>query len=261
MTQPTKPLALITGGGRQRLGFVVARYLAEHGYDVALHYHRSQKEALRSRELIQQLGARCETYPADVSDSTAVERMISQVNAQFGRLDLLATTASVWKPIPLDQVSAADLRENFEVNTLGTFLAAKFAGDVMVKQPAGGAIVTFGDWAIERPYLDHAAYFVSKGAIPTLTRVLALELGRRNSNVRVNCIQPGPVMFPPDASPTEKQELVDATLLNRADCPETIAEAVEFLARNQFITGACIPVDGGRHMYSPTDAARTRAGN
>ena len=60
----------------------------------------------------------------------------------------------------------------------------------MVKQPEGGAIVTLGDWATARPYRDYAAYFVSKGAVPTLSRELAVELGQRNQFVRVNCIDP-----------------------------------------------------------------------
>ncbi|MEO1999855.1 MAG: SDR family oxidoreductase, partial [Planctomycetaceae bacterium] len=111
-------------------------------------------------------------------------------------------------------------------------------------------------WAIERPYLDHASYFLSKGSIPTLTRVLALELGHRNPNIRVNCIHPGPVMFPPDTPDAEQQELINSTLLKTADCPEMVAHAVEFLINNKFVTGTCLPVDGGRHMYTPSDAKR-----
>jgi pteridine reductase len=65
----------------------------------------------------------------------------------------------------------------------------------MVAQPEGGSIVNIGDWAIARPYLNYAAYFPSKGAIPTLTRTFAVELGTRNPRVRVNAILPGPVLL------------------------------------------------------------------
>src|SRR5207249_1972202 len=108
-----------------------------------------------------------------------------------------------------------DVRRNFETNTLATFICTQEAGLAMVKQVEGGCIITIGDWATERPYLDHAAYFVSKGAIPALTRMMAVELGARNPAVRVNCILPGPVLFPPDLPETEKREAIAATLVKR----------------------------------------------
>ena len=70
-------------------------------------------------------------------------------------------------------MTAADVRAHFDINTLGTFLACQHAGLAMVKQPTGGCIVNVGDWADARPYLDYAAYFPSKAAIPGLTRTFA----------------------------------------------------------------------------------------
>ena len=250
------PTALITGSGRHRIGNVIARSLAERNYRIALHYNSSKAEALETREVLRDTGVECEAYQADISSDDDVTAMVDSVHERFGRIDVLVTTASIWKPIPFSEITAADLQANFAVNSLGTFFAARAAGAVMVKQAQGGSIVTFGDWAIERPYLDHAAYLISKGAIPTLTRTLALELGHQNPKVRVNCIHPGPVMFPPDSTEAEKQQLVDSTLVKDADCPEMVAHAVQFLIDNTFITGACIPIDGGRHMFSPSDLKR-----
>lgn len=250
------PTAMITGSGRHRVGSVIARFLAERHYRIALHYHSSEDEAMETRNELQTQGVDCEAYQADVSSEEDVQSMVDGVKKRFGRIDVLATTASIWSPIPLDDITADDLQANFSINTLGTFFVARAAGAVMVKQPEGGSIVTFGDWSIERPYLHHTAYLVSKGAIPTLTRTLALELGHRNPNVRVNCIHPGPVMFPPDTSDTEKQNLIDSTLVKDGNCPREVAHAVEFLINNKFITGACIPVDGGRHMFARSDSTR-----
>lgn len=251
MAKTSRQVALITGSGRQRVGNVVARYLAERGYDIALHYHSSQEDALATREQLREQEIRCEAYQADVRNGAEVDEMASRVHSDFRRLDVLVTTASVWAPVAMDEITTEDLTRNFEINTLGTFYAARAAGRLMVEQETGGAIVTFGDWAIQRPYADHLAYFISKGAIPTLTRALAVELAERNRNVRVNCIHPGPVMLPPDTSAEEASERANSTLLKRADCPETVADAVWFLVRNSFITGACIPIDGGSHMYAP----------
>jgi NAD(P)-dependent dehydrogenase (short-subunit alcohol dehydrogenase family) len=125
----------------------------------------------------------------------------------------------------------------------------------MVTQATGGAIVNLGDWAIRRPYLDHAAYFPSKGAIPTLTHDFAVELASRNSRVRVNAIIPGPAMVPEGLSDAERQAAIDNTLVKLAGSPRYIAEAAVFLIEHEFITGACIPVDGGRSIYAPPNAA------
>src|SRR5437868_6492698 len=90
---------------------------------------------------------------------------------------------------------------------------------------AEDAVAHFGGPAEARPYPDYAAYFASKAAIPALTRCLAVELGTRNPNVRVNCILPGPVLFQPDLPEAEKQQAIRATLVQHAGSPENIAQA------------------------------------
>ena len=251
-------VALITGSGRRRIGNVVAQHLAQQGYSIALHYHSSAEAAGVAVEEMRGVGIDCEAYRANVAVESDVDRMFDDVLARFGRLDVLVTTASVWEAVPLERVKADDLWRNLNINTMGTFLCARRAGLAMCGQEDGGVIITIGDWAIERPYLDHAAYFTSKGAIPTLTRTLAVELGHRNPQVRVNCIHPGPVMFPPDTLEVERQALVQSTLTKTADCPESISQAVEFLIQNKFITGVCLPVDGGRTIFASEATSRQR---
>jgi len=121
----------------------------------------------------------------------------------------------------------------------------------MVSQTDGGVIVNIGDWAEVRPYLNYAAYFPSKGAVTTITKTLAVELGTRNPKVRVNQISPGPVMLPPDLPEAEKRHAINATLVKREGSPEHIAAAVVSLVDNDFITGVVLPVDGGRTVFAP----------
>ncbi len=239
-------VALITGSGKRRVGNVVARALAARGYSIALHYNRSADDARRSVAEIEQQGVRAAAWQADVADELQVDRMIDAVFDRFGRLDVLVTAAAVWDPKPLEETTAEDVRRQFNVNALGTFLCCRKAGLMMAGQPQGGAIVTVGDWAIERPYLDYAAYFLSKGAIPTLTRTLAVELARRNPRVRVNCVLPGPVMLHKTLSEAERQEAIAGTLVRREGTPEHVGQAVVSLVENDFVTGVCLPVDGGR---------------
>ena len=242
----TKKVALITGSGKRRVGNVIARTLAEHGYDIALHYNSSAEEAWKTAREIEAAGARAEAFQADVSQSEDVGRMFDDVMKSFGRLDALVTSAAVWERKRLEDVTADDVRRQFEINTLGTFLCCRRAGLIMAARPEGGSIVTIGDWATARPYADYPAYFASKGAIPTITRNLAAELARRNTAVRVNCILPGPVMLPESLAEHEVKGAVAGTLLKRPGKPENVAQAVLFLLENDYVTGICLPVDGGR---------------
>ena len=239
-------LALITGSGKRRLGNAVAQALAQRGYDIALHYNRSAEEAQHSAEELKKFGIRVETYRADLADENQIARLFEGIEKDFGRLDALVTAAAIWRSKPLEQVTADDVRQHFEINALGTFLCCQKAGEIMVQQPEGGAIVTIGDWATVRPYPHYAAYFPSKGAIPAMTRMFAVELARRNPAIRVNCILPGPVMLPENLSAHEVKGAVAGTLLKRAGRPENVAQAVVFLVENDYITGVCLPVDGGR---------------
>jgi pteridine reductase len=177
--------------------------------------------------------------------------MVHEAAATFGRLDALVNCAAVWVSKPLEQVTADDVRRHFDVNTLATFLCCQHVGLQMVQQPSGGAIVNLGDWAIVRPYPDHAAYFPSKGAIPTLTRNFAVELALRNPRVRVNAVLPGPAMLPENLPQSERKAAIEATLVKREGSPQNIADAVLFLLGNDFVTGVCLPVDGGRSVYAP----------
>ena len=239
-------VALVTGSGKRRVGNAVARALAERGFRIAVHYHHSADAALETVRQLQARGTDAAAFAADVADEQAVARLFEQVMDRFGRLDALVTAAAVWEPQPLEEVTAADVRRQFDINTLGTFLCCRQAGRIMVAQPEGGAIVTIGDWACERPGMHYAAYFISKGSLPTMTRMLAVELARRNPRVRVNCILPGPVMVPEDATQPEVAGAVAATLLKRPGSPQHVAQAAVFLIENDYVTGVCLPVDGGR---------------
>jgi pteridine reductase len=249
---PSPPgVALVTGSGKRRVGWHVADALAGRGYALAIHYRGSAAEASEAVAYFRRRGVETVSFQADLTDEQQVRSLVRATLGRFGRLDLLVNCAAVWKKKRLEEVTAADVRLHLETNTLGTFLCAQHAGLAMVKQPEGGCIVNLGDWAEARPYLNYPAYFPSKGAIPALTRSLAVELGTRNPRVRVNCILPGPVLLPPDLPEAERRQAIRATLVRREGRPENIAHAVLFCLDNDFVTGACFPVDGGRTVYAP----------
>lgn len=243
-------VALITGSGKRRVGWHVAEALGARGYSLAVHYRTSRREAEETIAEFRDRGFTVEAFAADLTEESEVKRLIAQVLQRFGRLDAVVHAAAIWQPKRLEDITAADVRHYLDANTLATFLVCQHAGLAMVKQADGGCLITFGDWATIRPYLNYAAYFSSKGAIPALTRTFAVELAQRNPRVRVNCIEPGPVMLPPDLPAAERREAIAGTLVKREGTPQHVAQAVLHLIENDFITGVCLPVDGGRSIYS-----------
>jgi len=237
-----RPVALITGGAA-RVGAVIVRTLAEAGYRVAIHANQSLDRAAELARELTTAGQEAAAFGADLRDEDATRAMIDRARRHFGQLDLLVNNAAAWEPTPLDTVAADDVRRFFEVNTVSTFVCCQQAGYWMSEQSTGGSIVNIGDWATARPYKDYSAYFASKGAIPTLTRLFAVELAPR---VRVNAVLPGPVLMPEELPAMVRERAVKGTLVQRAGKPENIAHAVLFLAENDFVTGVCLPVDGGR---------------
>jgi pteridine reductase len=249
-TTAESPVALVTGSGR-RLGNAVAHHLAARGYRLALHAHESSVEARQTADEWATAGTDAIALAADLRDELAVRRMIATARDHFGRIDALVNNAGVWFSKPLESVTADDVRLHFEINTLGTFICCQEVGLAMVGQPTGGAIVNVGDWATVRPYRNYAAYFAAKGSIPTLTRTFAVELASRNPRVRVNAVLPGPVLLPAEMSAQERQQVINATLVKHEGKPVDVAQAVLFLLENEFVTGVCLPVDGGRSVFCP----------
>jgi pteridine reductase len=246
----TRRVALVTGSGKKRIGWHVAEALAHRGYNIAVHYRTSARDAAETVKHLVGLGVEAVAYQADLAEELAVRDLVRGVLDHFERLDVLVNCAAVYRAKPLEEVTAADVRHSFEANTLGTFLCAQQAGLAMVQQSEGGCIVNFGDWALARPYLNYSHYFASKGAIPDLTRCLAVELGVRNPRVRVNCVLPGPVLFPSDMHEAERMEAIRSTLVQREGHPGHVAAAVLFFVENDFVTGVCVPIDGGCTIYS-----------
>tara|TARA_R110002073_G_scaffold34147_2_gene101682 strand:+ start:5666 stop:6508 length:843 start_codon:yes stop_codon:yes gene_type:complete len=246
------PVALVTGSGAPRVGRAIAIALAQQGCRIALHANTSTDKASQAAaEITRRFGSEAIVTCGALQHDGVADRIVEETHSQFGRIDVLVNSAAIWQPTRFEDVTSDEVRRYFEINALGSFLCARAAGLKMVAQPSGGSVVNIGDWATVRPYLDHAAYFPSKGSIEVMTRSLAVELGHRNRRVRVNCIQPGPVLLSQDVSESHQQKLAASTLVGKIGTPENIAHAVQFFCENDFVTGVCLPVDGGRSIFAP----------
>jgi NAD(P)-dependent dehydrogenase (short-subunit alcohol dehydrogenase family) len=239
-------VALVTGA--RRVGAVVAAALAGKGADIAIAYNRSRAEAEDAASSVRRLGRRALVVQADVSLPDACAALVSSVEREYGRLDVLVNMASLYQAIPFDDLDAADWDRQLAVDLRGSFLCAKAAVPLM-RKAGGGRIINFSDWiaASGRPrYKGYVAYYVANAGVKALTEVLALELA--GDNILVNAIAPGPVLAPADLSAEQKKAVEDATPLGRWGGPEEVAKVVLALIDSDFITGETIRVDGGRHV-------------
>ena len=237
-----QPVCLVTGSAAARVGRCVAGSLRGEGFSIVWHAHRLKPDMPATGDDLLLIG------PVEEEDNVASWRQ--QVLDRHGRLDVLVNSAAVWGFKRLEEATAQDFCRQFEVNALGTALTCKHFGLQMAQQSHGGCIINIGDWAVLRPYSDFATYFPSKGAVEAITRSMAVELAIRNPRIRVSAVLPGPVLLSPDIDASHRQRIIDAALLKREGTPEDVAHAVVFLVTSPFITGVCLPVDGGRSIYA-----------
>ena len=225
--------ALVTGGAK-RIGAAIVRSLSDAGVRVAIHCHESLDEA-------KQLQHHCPgavVIEADLADRDAREAIVPETIRALGSLDILVNNAAIWEAAPLPEIGHEHWDRMLEINLTAPFFLAGAAGRRM-KEAGNGLIVNLTDWAVERPYADRIAYFAAKGGLEAASRGLAKALA---PEVRVVSIAPGAAVIENGDAARE------ATLLKRLGGAESVAETVLFAARNDFLTGTTLTVDGGRNL-------------
>src|SRR5947209_1635745 len=118
----SKKVALVTGSGKRRIGAYVADALAARGYSLVIHYYTSATEAQDAVARYRSRGTEAISVQADLTDETAARMLTDHTLEHFGRIDVLVNCASIWQQKRLEEITAADVRRNFEANTLGTFI-------------------------------------------------------------------------------------------------------------------------------------------
>ena len=239
-------VVLVTG--TRRLGSEVAKAVADKGAKVVLTFNRSQTEAEETAQAIRAMGRSALVMAADVSNDDSCHALVSAIDVEFGRLDVVVNMASVYRAVSFDDLTAEDFEHQL-LDMRGTFLVSH-AAVPLLRKSGGGRIINFSDWlpASGRPrYREYFAYYVAKAGVKALTEALALELAP--DQILVNAIAPGPVLAPPDTTEEESEAVIRATPLGRWGGAEPVVSAVLALIENDFITGETIRVDGGRHLH------------
>ncbi len=238
-------VAWITGGAR--IGAVVAQELARRGVDIVLTYRSSRQPIEETAAEVRMLGVRVLVARADVTEEKDVARIIHLIQTKWGRLDVLVNMASIYEMRAFEKMTRDDWQADIDANATSVFLTVQKAAPLLKK--SGGRVINIADWvaASGRPrYKDFVSYYTSKSAVIGLTQTLALELAPR---VLVNAIAPGPILPPKNVKNEEVKDVTKVTPLRKWGGPMEIAKAVLFLCDTDFVTGECIRVDGGRHLY------------
>ncbi len=236
-------VALVTGAAR-RVGRAIAVRLAQAGCRVAVHFHTSEQQARETRERCGQSGRPAEMFRADLADPLAARGLVDDVLHRFGRLDVLVNNAALFERMTIEQFDPAAWERTLRVNLTAPMVLTAAAAAAL--RAAGGRVVNLCDVAVRRAWPDHLAYIVSKGALETLTRALARALA---PEVNVVGVAPGVAAWPEHYSAEIRARLTARIPLARPGSVEDIAAAVHFLLREgDYITGAILPVDGGRHV-------------
>jgi pteridine reductase len=243
----TFPLALVTGAAH-RLGKAFAVTLARQGYAILLHYNASAEKAFAAADEIRALGVPVFPVQADLTDEVQIDSLFSSLDAAIAqhpalitRFSVLVNSAALMQHSDARTISAADLDATLDVNLRAPFLCAQRAYRRMEMDP-GGLIVNITDVAAHKVWTGFPAYTASKAALEALTGTLARSFA---PNVRVNAIAPGLVLPADDMPPADWERLVNRLPLKRPAGLEEISSALEFLLKNEYVTGQTIVVDGG----------------
>jgi NAD(P)-dependent dehydrogenase (short-subunit alcohol dehydrogenase family) len=236
--------ALVTGAAH-RVGRAIALALGRRGARVAVHYGGSAEAAESTVEKLRRLGTEAVSMQADLAQPDEIDTLFEGVAETLGGLDLLFVST------PFDEIDAEEWDRVLAVNLRAPFLCTQAAARLMraTERPAGasGLVINITDLSALGVWRGFAHHSVSKAGLLHLTRVAAWELA---PEVRVNAIAPGAIL-PPPGVPVDGEEWQHRGAdvpVGRTGSPEQIGSTVVFLAENDFLNGAVVPVDGGEHL-------------
>ena len=228
------PTAVITGGSRG-IGAAAVELFSARGYKVFFLYEKNHAAA---EAVSQKTGATA--ICCDVANGAAVQAAFQRI----GDVDLLICNAGICHYGLMSQMPEADWDRSFDVNVKGIYHCVNAATPSFLQKQSGCIITVSSMWGQTGASCE-AAYSATKGAVIALTKALAQELGP--SGIRVNCICPGVILTDMCASvsPETLSQMAEETPVGRNGTPRDVAQAMEYLANAEFVTGQVLPVNGG----------------
>lgn len=235
-----KETALVTGGAH-RIGKAIALTLAGLGYHIALHYHGSKKDALKTAAQIRRTGTPCELFCTDLSNEHGAKELIPAILAKMPPLTLLINSASIFEPSELVSLDLDNWDRHFAIHLKAPYiLTSTFAA-----RCKRGQIINILDSHVTKNKTAYFAYLLSKKSLYELTKLSAVALAPQ---IRVNAIAPGLILPPTGKNSAYLNRLAKHVPLKRKGEVSQITQSVKFLIENNYLTGEVIFNDGGEHL-------------
>lgn len=240
----TPKTALITGAAK-RIGKSIALSLAENGWDIAIHYHHSEKEAEELAVHIRNLGRKAITVAANLTNEEEVKLLLPTIGQQLSPVTCLVNNASIFENDTLATNNRTSWDRHMEANLRAPLVLIQDFAAQLPKEVQGNVIniLDYAVWSLPRH--SFLSYIISKSALWTLTQTLALTLA---PHIRMNAIGPGPALANIRQSAEGFAETCLATPLGYGSSPEEIAKTIQFILSSPSMTGQMIALDGGRHL-------------
>lgn len=239
---------LVTGSSRG-IGAAIATMLAQENYNLVIHYEKREREAREIYHQIQAQNPNVLLIRADLRSSEAVDRMFTQIEAEFGGVDILINNAGIASMKMFQDIDEATWLDIFDVNVHGSYRCARRAVPHMIRQKYGCIVGISSIWGVTGGAME-VHYSATKGAIISMNKALAKELGY--SGITVNTVAPGGVDtemladVPKEAIAAYCSEFPAGRLART----EEIASVVKFLISDEarYITGEVLNINGGAHI-------------
>jgi NAD(P)-dependent dehydrogenase (short-subunit alcohol dehydrogenase family) len=240
--------AVLVTGAAKRLGRAIVLDLANHGWDVALHFNSSEADAHEAGEIARAAGRRVAMLKADLANEDETRTLVGRAVVALGPLSALVNSASIFERDDWQTASRASWDRHMAVNLRAPFvLSQEFARHVPAS--GSGAIINIIDQRVVKPTPQFLSYSTSKAALFWLNTTLAQAFAPR---IRVNAVAPGPTMINARQSESHFRRQREATILGTGAEPEDVCDAVRYLLDASAVTGQMIAVDGGQHLIWQT---------
>lgn len=234
---------LVTGAGR-RLGRAIALDLANHGWQVCVHYHSAAAEAAEVVAEIEALGGKAVALKADLARPDELAPLIRQCAERLGAPTCLINNAARFEWDSLATVTLESWQTHLDIDLRAPiFLTQAFA--TLLPEGASGNVINLIDQRVWRLDPEFFSYTIAKSALWTATQTLAQALAPR---IRVNAVAPGPVLRGLRQTEADFERECQATPLQRGATPEEVCAAIRFLLATPSVTGQMIALDGGQHL-------------
>lgn len=251
MHQPLNGKVVFVTGSARRVGRGIALGFAAEGANLVIHHSNSDSEAEQTAADARTLGVDALIVKGDYAHHDQIVRNFEQIQAHYGRVDVMVNSASNFHQTPLLDVPPDEWKSVLDVNLSAPFWCTQHAGRIMRDLGIHGSIINIADNSGLRPWAKRPHHSISKAGLIMLTEVTARALAQYQ--IRANCLVLGPILPSPGMTEQDWQRIENRLPLKRSGDVDDVARAAIYLATNDYVTGAVLNVDGGEWLGDATE--------